>query len=132
MRYRWDEGKRRSNLRDHGLDLVDAPAVFCGLTFTYQDNRFAYGERRFVTLGLLKGIPVSIAHTETDDEIRVISFRKATDNEAQILFAQIQDQLSPPEVDEEPRRAAQRRAPRGRPKAHRRGNRTTRPKGRPS
>ena len=79
MRYCWDEGKRQSNLRDHGLDFVDAQAVFSGLTFTYQDNRFTYGERRFVTLGLLKGIPVSIAHTETDDEIRVISFRKATD-----------------------------------------------------
>jgi uncharacterized protein len=47
------------------------------------------GERRFVTLGLLKGIPVSIVHTENEDEIRVISFRKATPNEAAILFENI-------------------------------------------
>src|SRR6478752_2423135 len=103
MRYAWDEAKRLSNLRDHGLDFVDAQAVFSGLTFTFEDDRFAYGEHRFVTLGLLKGIPVSIAHTETKEEIRVISFRKATDNEAQILFTQIQDQLPSLEVDKKPR-----------------------------
>ncbi len=42
MRYCWDGDKRQFNLRDHGLDFVDAQAVFSGLTFTYQDNRFAY------------------------------------------------------------------------------------------
>ncbi len=25
--------------------------------FTFEDDRFSYGERRFVTLGLLKGYP---------------------------------------------------------------------------
>ena len=79
------------NLRQHGLDFVDAPAVFEGLTFTYEDDRFAYGERRLVTLGLLAGIPVSIAHTESEHEIRIISFRKATRREAQIHFRKIQD-----------------------------------------
>jgi uncharacterized DUF497 family protein len=40
---------------------------------------------------LLAGIPVSIVHTETDHEIRVISFRKATKREAKIYFSEIQD-----------------------------------------
>ncbi len=31
----------------------------------------------YETLGLLAGAPVSIVHTETEDEIRVISLRKA-------------------------------------------------------
>ncbi|MFN0316566.1 MAG: BrnT family toxin [Burkholderiales bacterium] len=53
--------------------------------------RFAYGEQRFVTLGLLARVPVSIVHTETDHEIRIISFRKATKREAQIYFERIQD-----------------------------------------
>jgi hypothetical protein len=43
------------------------------------------------TLGLLAGVPVSIVHTETEDEIRVISFRKATKREAKLYFQQIQD-----------------------------------------
>jgi len=57
---------------------VDAEKVFAGLTYTYEDDRFGYGERRFVTLGLLAGIPVSVVHTEEDDHIHLISFRKAT------------------------------------------------------
>ena len=57
----------------------------------FEDDRFSYGERRFITLGLLAGIPVSIVHTESDREIRIFSFRKATRREAQIYFDAIQD-----------------------------------------
>jgi uncharacterized protein len=91
MRFTWSERKRTSNAKDHGLDFVDAPRVFEGRTFTYEDDRFAYGEQRFVTLGLLAGTPVSIVHTESEDEIRVISFRKATKREAQIYFSEVED-----------------------------------------
>ena len=48
----WSERKRSLNLKQHGLDFIDAPAVFVGLTFTYEDDRFSYQEQRFVTLGL--------------------------------------------------------------------------------
>jgi uncharacterized DUF497 family protein len=91
MEFAWSKAKRAANLKAHGLDFVDAPLVFDGLTFTLEDDRFSYGEQRFVTLGLLAGTPVSIVHTETEHEIRVISFRKATQREAQIYFNQIQD-----------------------------------------
>lgn len=87
----WDEAKRQQNLRTHGIDFVDASLVFQGLTFTYEDDRLSYGEQRFVTLGLLAGIPVSIAHTETEHEIRVISFRKATRHEATLFFHHLRD-----------------------------------------
>ena len=62
--FTWSERKRRLNLARHGLDFVDAPVVFAGLTFTYEDDRFRYREQRFVTLGLLAGVPVSMVHTE--------------------------------------------------------------------
>jgi uncharacterized DUF497 family protein len=51
-----------------------------------EDDRFRYDEQRFVTLGLFKGLPVSIVHTESADRIHVISFRKATKRETAILF----------------------------------------------
>lgn len=91
LRFTWSERKRAANLKDHGLDFVDAPRVFEGLTYTYEDDRFAYGEQRFVTLGLLAGIPVSVVHTESEHEIRIVSFRKATKGEARFYFEQVQD-----------------------------------------
>jgi uncharacterized DUF497 family protein len=91
MRFAWSETKRQSNLTDHGLDFVDASRVFEGLTYTFEDDRFSYGEERFVTLGLLDGMVVSIVHTETPRSIRVISFRKATKHEQAIFFNSIKD-----------------------------------------
>lgn len=91
MRFVWSERKRSVNLKKHGLDFVDVQVVFEGLTYTYEDDRFAYGEERFITLGLLAGVPVSIAHTEAHDEIRVISFRKATTREAKAFFNEVKD-----------------------------------------
>jgi len=100
MRFTWDESKRARNLKDHGLDFTDAAIVLESLTFTFEDDRFDYGERRLVTLGFLAGVPVSIVHTEDEYEIRVISFRKATKCEGEILFGQIQDRLGAAEEDE--------------------------------
>ena len=54
MQCTWDEAKRRTNLRKHGLDFVDAPTVFTGPTFTFEDDRFAYGEQRFIARSLTR------------------------------------------------------------------------------
>jgi uncharacterized protein len=86
MRFTWSETKRGLNLEKHGFDLADAPRVFAGPTYTYEDNRFDYLEQRFVTLGLLDNLVVSMVHTETPRLIRVISLRKATKNEQAIFF----------------------------------------------
>jgi uncharacterized DUF497 family protein len=85
----WDERKRRTNLKKHGFDFVDAEEVFQGVTYTYEDDRFSYAEQRFVTLGLLRGNVVSIVHTEEGDHIHVISMRKATKRERDIYFQSI-------------------------------------------
>ena len=65
MRFIWSEVKRKLNGQTHGLDFVDAPRVFDGPTFTFEDDRFDYSEQRFVTFGLLDGLVVSIVHTES-------------------------------------------------------------------
>lgn len=89
MRYEWDEAKRQSNIQKHGIDFIGIQEVFEGNTVTIRDDRFEYGETRFVTLGLLDGRVVVIAHTETDEVIRVISVRKAAKNEEIIYFKEI-------------------------------------------
>ncbi len=91
MRFDWDEAKRRANLRRHAIDFVGIEEAFDGETVTVLDDRFEYGEDRFLTLGLLDGRVVAIAHTETGDEIRIISVRKATKNEAFNYFKEIKD-----------------------------------------
>ena len=87
--FAWDETKRQSNLQKHGFDFVEVEPVFAGETVTILDDRFDYGEERFITFGLLNGRVVVIAHTETDTVIRVISLRKATKNEEINYFREI-------------------------------------------
>jgi uncharacterized DUF497 family protein len=89
MQFSWSESKRKANLRTHGLDFIDTAPVFDGVTYTFEDDRISYAEQRFVTLGLLAGVPVLIVHTEDKHEIRIISFRKATRAEARIYFEAI-------------------------------------------
>jgi uncharacterized DUF497 family protein len=91
MKFTWSEQKRAINIKAHHLDFADSPRVFEGTTFTFEDDRFDYGEKRFVTLGLLAGVAVSIVHTEYEHEIRIISFRKATKREEAIYFNAIQN-----------------------------------------
>jgi len=90
VRFTWSEAKREANLAKHGFDFADAVAIFTGRTLTFEDTRFCYGERRYITLGFLHHLHlVSIVHTENAEEIRIISFRKATRREAQLFFEEV-------------------------------------------
>lgn len=89
--FTWDEPKRQENLEKHGIDFADAEDIFTGYTVTAEDTRKAYGEPRFLTLGLLHGEVVSIAHTPREDDDHIISIRKATKHETRFYFSQIPD-----------------------------------------
>ena len=90
--FEWDERKRRSNLRKHGLDFADCAPVFSGPMVTRFDDRYDYREPRYRTLGLLHGRVVSVVHTESDDGlIRIISLRKAVRHEQAVYFQAIQN-----------------------------------------
>ncbi len=60
--------------------------MFTGSTFTFEDDRENYGEQRWVTLGMLGMRVVVMVHTETEDEIRIISMREANKSEQLIFF----------------------------------------------
>jgi uncharacterized protein len=76
--FEWDEAKRLSNLRRHGIDFAALAVVFETAPLTEVDDRYDYGEERFFTLGLLKDHVVAISHTWTDQVIRIISARRAS------------------------------------------------------
>lgn len=86
MRYTWDEAKRQSNLRKHGLDFADAEKVFNGPLVLFEDNRVDYGEQRMIGIGLLDFLVVLVVHVEADDEIRIISMRKADSDETDLYY----------------------------------------------
>jgi uncharacterized DUF497 family protein len=81
----WHEPKRQANLVKHGYDFADAHKVFAGPTLTLEDARDYGGEQRFNTTGFLETAIVTLSHTETDDEIHVISMRKAEPHEIETL-----------------------------------------------
>ncbi|MGD0869008.1 MAG: BrnT family toxin [Bryobacteraceae bacterium] len=84
MKYEWDEAKNRKNAAKHGLSFEDAEQVFSGPCVTFEDDRLDYGEERLITLGLLVGRLVVIAHTPRDDGTRIISMRKGNRREQKI------------------------------------------------
>jgi len=91
MDFEWDDTKRELNIKKHGIDFINTSKIFDSYTLTIKDDRFDYGEERFVTLGILEGRVVVLVHTEDEDSIRVISIRKATKYEEKKYFSQIPD-----------------------------------------
>jgi len=85
MKFTWREPKRKANLKKHGLDFADAEGVFNGPTISQEDSRDYHGEQRFKPTGFLGETIVTICHTETGDEIHIISMRKAESHEIDTL-----------------------------------------------
>ena len=63
--------------------------MFDGPSVTVEDTREDYGEARYVALGLLEGIVVSMVYTERGSSIRLISIRKALKHETRFFLSQI-------------------------------------------
>ena len=89
MTCEWDENKRLSNLQKHKIDFMGAEEIFDAYTISFEDEREGYGEQRFITFGLLQSRVVSVVHTERNENIRIISIRKATQQEARAYYAAI-------------------------------------------
>ncbi len=58
--------------------------MFSGPCVPFVDDRFDYGEERLITLGLLAGRLVLLAHAPCDEETRIISMRKGNRHEQEI------------------------------------------------
>jgi uncharacterized protein len=86
MRFSWDPKKAIANLRKHGVSFEEASTVFRdALSATGADPDHSVGERRFVTFGNSSHDRLSVvAHTESDDHIRIISARLGTRQERKI------------------------------------------------
>lgn len=91
MAFEWDEKKRKANLKRHGFDFKDAEKVFDSETTWMVDDRYDYGEIRYVSFGMLQDIVVAVVYTESDESTRIISFRRATRNEEKDYYKRIRN-----------------------------------------
>lgn len=78
----WDENKRRSNIEKHYLDFVDAIYVLRGPCLR-QPAKMVLGEVRWMAIGMLDDVCVTLIYTMRGSVLRVISMRKARHGEKQ-------------------------------------------------
>jgi len=80
--FEWDDEKNLANIEKHGIDFDTAKRIFEGQTLTIIDDRFDYGEVREISIGMVDGIAIlTVAHTDREDKIRIISARRANQKE---------------------------------------------------
>ena len=82
MRITFEPGKRAWTLKQRGLDFADAAEVFAGKHTVLADERFEYGEPRFISAGYLRGRLVVIVWTPRGDARHIISMRFCHEKEA--------------------------------------------------
>jgi uncharacterized DUF497 family protein len=68
----FDPAKRLKTLADRGIDFAK---VFAGRTVTVVDDRFEYGEVRYISAGHLFDRMVVIVWTQRGDNRHIISMR---------------------------------------------------------
>ncbi len=86
MRFEWDPAKRTANLRRHGVDFKIVPRVFEGPILERRDDRFDYGESRWIAIGMVSGTELTVCYADRGERRRVISARRATKDERQAFY----------------------------------------------
>ena len=89
MRVHFDPRKSERNIRERGLSFEQAAEFDFLSALVFVDERKDYGETRYVALGMLSARLHVLCFTETDDGIRVVSFRKANSREV-ARYAKVQ------------------------------------------
>jgi hypothetical protein len=83
LHFEWDTEKASTNLQKHQVGFDEASPIFDDPQFiTFLDEEHSVDEERCITIGLSnKNRLLMVAHTERNEDIRIISARKATKNE---------------------------------------------------
>jgi len=78
--FEWDEAKRQANRAKHRLDFLRARLLFDGRPVLAAEG-VSDQELRFRTTGLIASKFCTVIWTLRGDRIRIISFRRARDEE---------------------------------------------------
>ena len=87
MEFDWDPVKARANLAKHGVSFEAAKAVFDDpLAVERLDDSVDYGESRFVIVGIVRDLLLSVVYVERNRAVRLISARRASRKEQDDYF----------------------------------------------
>ncbi len=86
MRFEWDPAKRQTNLRRHGVDFRIVHRIFEGPVLERQDDRFDYGEIRWIAVGIVNGTELTVCYTDRGQRRRIISARRANRHERNAYY----------------------------------------------
>lgn len=91
VKVEYDPTKDEANQRKHGVSLAAAERFDWDTALEREDNRFNYGETRFVAIGVIDERLFVLIFTEGSDEdtVRVISLRPAEKQEARFYHGEI-------------------------------------------
>jgi uncharacterized DUF497 family protein len=83
LTFEWHSRKARSNLSKHGVSFEEASTIFGDpLSLTIHDREHSLAEKRYITMGrAFDGKLLVVVHTDRDDNIRIISARRASRRE---------------------------------------------------
>jgi uncharacterized DUF497 family protein len=84
--FEWDENKNRKNQKKHNLSFEDSSKVF------EDENRLQYtveskGETRYITIGKVLKVIITVVYTIRDFAFRLISARPARKDERERYIA---------------------------------------------
>ena len=92
MEFEWDDAKNRINQEKHGISFERAISVFEGFYMVREDNRFDYGERRYLALGQVEEVVIlAVVYTERNRKTRIISARQANKIEKVIYYEALRE-----------------------------------------
>ena len=86
MRFEWDPAKRIANARRHGVDFELAARIFDGPVLERQDDRLDYGETRWIAVGMVNAMELTVCYTDRRKVRRIISARKANGAEREAFY----------------------------------------------
>ena len=81
MEIEFEPIKDRINRLKHGVSLAAAAEMDLSRAISIEDDRFDYGERRFVAYGPLGGELYAMCFTMRGNAVRVIGLRRANRRE---------------------------------------------------
>lgn len=89
QRFDWYPLKAEANWRNHGVTFEQGvKAIGDVFAVDWIDDREDYGEERFNLLGMCDGTLLHVTYTERDENIRIISTRRAERHEQDYYFSE--------------------------------------------